>query len=72
MIRKPPFATARDEADAIDARILFWRVRSGLGDHHKLRVINYRLAVLITDGMKYAARLRAKESSGHLNRDVVF
>ncbi len=58
-LRKPPFLTNREEAIAIDARIALWRLRGSLGDKNRNRTINYHLARLITQGMAYAARLRA-------------
>ena len=54
-----PFLTNMAEAEAIDARIALWRLKAALGDKRKERTINYHLARLITQGMAYAARLRA-------------
>ena len=62
LLRKPPFVTGREEAAAIDQRIALWRLRASLGDKNRNKVINFRLARLITDGMRYAANLRANGS----------
>lgn len=57
-VRKIPFLTQRQEAEAIDAKIALWKVRAV---YCAIPHRQANLAELISDGMKAAAQLRISQ-----------